>query len=57
MSNRLRIGLLGCGGFADRHARNLQLLGDEVALAAGRGVHVFIKKPIALSSGDGWDMV
>lgn len=113
MHDRLRIGLLGCGGFAHRHARNLQLLGDavamvafcnrtpakaadfaarygtkdaavfadhramltqtpldaviitlppfahgdEVALAAERGVHVFIEKPIALRSEDGWRMV
>lgn len=113
MNDRLQIGLLGCGGFARRHAQNLQLLGDEVALvafcnrtlakaadfaarygtkdaavfadhhamlaqvpldalvvtlppyahsdevalAAERGVHVFIEKPIALRSEDGWRMV
>jgi len=30
---------------------------DEVDLAASRGVHVFIEKPIALSSEQGWRMV
>ena len=113
MSDRLRIGLLGCGDFAHRHAQNLQLLADEVEmvafcnrtvdkaeafarqygsgapavfsthdemfaqvrldavvitlppfahsneveLAAQRGIHVFIEKPIALHSEDGWQMV
>jgi predicted dehydrogenase len=113
MSDRLRIGFLGCGGFAHRHAQNLQALAaeiemvafcnrtitkaadfakqysqgqaaifshhrpmleqvpldalvislppyahsDEVELAAQRGIHVFIEKPIALSSEDGWRMV
>jgi len=113
MPDRLRIGFLGCGGFAHRHAQNLQTLAaevemvafcnrtlakaadfadkysqgqaaifshhrpmleqvamdalvislppyahtDEVELAAQRGVHLFIEKPIALSSQDGWRMV
>ncbi len=30
---------------------------DEVALAAARGVHVLIEKPIALTSAHAWDMV
>lgn len=34
MSKRLRIGLLGCGGFAQRHAQNLQVLSDDVAMVA-----------------------
>lgn len=113
MSDRLRIGLLGCGSFAQRHAQNLQQLADEVEmvafcnrtvekaalfarqygsgetavftdhrqmlaqvsldaliitlppyahsdeveLAAARGIHLFIEKPIALRSEDGWRMV
>ena len=31
--------------------------GDEVACAAARGIHVFIEKPIALSSEHAWRMV
>lgn len=113
MSERLRLGFLGCGNFAQRHAQNLQQLSDDVRLvafcdrteekaaafsgrygdpestvytdyrrmldqaaldaviialppfahadevevAADRGVHVFIEKPIALRSEDGWRMV
>jgi predicted dehydrogenase len=30
---------------------------DEVQLAAGRGVHILIEKPIALTSEDAWRMV
>lgn len=30
---------------------------DEVELAAGRGVHIFIEKPIALTSEKAWQMV
>lgn len=30
---------------------------DEVARAAARGIHVFIEKPIALTSEAGWEMV
>lgn len=113
MSQPLRTAILGCGGFAHRHARTLQLLkddfeivafcnrtidkatafseqytngtapvfanhhqmfnhvpldvvviclppyahSDEVELAAKLGVHVFIEKPIALTSEQGWHMV
>ncbi len=113
MTKPLRIGLLGCGNFAHRHAQNLQQLAgevemvafcnrtigkaqafarqygrgkpavfsdhhqmfaqvpldavvislppyahsDEVQIAAGLGIHVFIEKPIALHSEDGWRMV
>ena len=113
MTQRLRAAVLGCGGFAHRHARTLGLLADdfemvafcnrtlekaaafsekytngqapvfsdhhqmfeqvpldvviislppyahsdEVEIAANRGVHVFIEKPIALSSEQGWSMV
>jgi predicted dehydrogenase len=113
MNGRLRTAFLGCGSFAHRHARTLQLLqndfemvafcnstienaaafsekytngrasvfsdhhpmfeqvpldvliislppyahSDEVELAANRGVHVFIEKPIALTSEQGWRMV
>ncbi|MDX1416000.1 MAG: Gfo/Idh/MocA family oxidoreductase [Candidatus Promineifilaceae bacterium] len=113
MGDQLRIGLLGCGSFAQRHAQNLQILpdevemvafcdrnigkasefaqqfgrgeaavfhdhqemfnqtlldavvitlppfahSDEVAMAAERGIHVFIEKPIALRAEDGWRMV
>ena len=113
MNQRLRTALLGCGGFAHRHAHTLELLSgdfemaafcnrtlgkavafsekythgqapvfsdhhemfktvpldaviicrppyahsDEVDLAANLGVHVFIEKPIALSSEHGWRMV
>jgi predicted dehydrogenase len=113
MAKRLRLGLIGCGSFAHRHAQNLQLLtdkvemvafcnrtvekaiafsqqygagqatvfadhrqmltqvpldaviitlppyahSDEVQMAAVRGIHVFIEKPIALRSEDGWRMV
>lgn len=113
MVDRLRIGFLGCGNFAQRHAQNLQKLADEVVMAAfcdrniekaaafaqrfgngetavftdhremyaqgsidavvivlppfahsdevqgaaGRGIHVFIEKPIALRSEDAWRMV
>lgn len=113
MAKKLRVGLLGCGSFAHRHARSLQALAaeveivafcnrtiekavafarqygdaqagvfadhhemfteskldavvislppyahsDEVRMAAERGVHVFIEKPIALRSDDGWRMV
>lgn len=113
MTDRLRIGLLGCGNFAHRHAQNLQLLADEVEMlafcnrtiekaaafaqkygsekaavfndhrqmfheiqldavvitlppyahsdevemASERGIHIFIEKPIALRSEDGWSMV
>src|SRR5687768_995788 len=113
MSRRLRTAILGCGGFAHRHARTLQLLkddfemvafcnrtiekaatfskqytdrqapvfadhhqmfdqvpldvviiclppyahSDEVEIAANLGVHVFIEKPIALTSEQGWRMV
>ncbi len=109
----LRTAILGCGGFARRHARliselpaeaqlvafcdrnqdraesyaadftdgraaiftdhhrlideaQLDLLviclppyghGDEVAYAASRGVHIFIEKPIALTSVQAWEMV
>jgi predicted dehydrogenase len=110
---RLRTGILGCGGFANRHANNLISLpdeieltafcdyhdynarefaekytrgkariftnpsemfekagldlvviclppfahSDEVELAAQHGVHIFIEKPIALSSAHAWHMV
>jgi predicted dehydrogenase len=113
MSQRLRTGILGCGGFAHRHARTLGLLAeefemvafcnrtienaaafsekytdevapvfadhhqmfeevpldaliiclppyahsDEVEIAAKLGVHVFIEKPMALTSELGWSMV
>jgi predicted dehydrogenase len=113
MSGRLRTAFLGCGGFAHRHARTLQLLqndfemvafcnrtiekasvfsekytngqapvfadyhemfgqvpmdavvvclppyahSDEVTIAANMGIHVFIEKPIALTSEQGWGMV
>jgi predicted dehydrogenase len=113
MSQPLRTAILGCGGFAHRHARTLQLLkddfkmvafcnrtiekasafseqytdgkapvfanhrqmfdqvlldvvviclppyahSDEVEIAAKLGVHVFIEKPIALTSEQGWQMV
>jgi predicted dehydrogenase len=113
MTKKLRVGFLGCGSFAHRHAQNLQQLAtevemvafcnraidkavafaqkygsekaatfadhrqmlaqteldaliitlppyahsNEVELAAGRGVHLFIEKPIALRSEDGWRMV
>jgi predicted dehydrogenase len=113
MAKRLRLGFIGCGSFAHRHAQNLQLLADEVEMvafcnrtidkavalsqqygvgqaavfadhrqmfsqapldaviitlppyahsdevqmAAARGIHVFIEKPIALHSEDGWRMV
>ena len=113
MSQQLRTALLGCGGFAHRHARTLQLLSDdfkmvafcnrttdkatafseqytsgtapvftshkqmfdqvpldavvislppyahsdEVEIAAKLGIHVFIEKPIALTSEQGWQMV
>ncbi len=110
---RLRTAILGCGGFAHRHAQNLITLpdeielaafcdhhdynarefsdkytdgkaslftdprdmfekanldllviclppfahADEVELAAQHGVHVFMEKPIALSSEHAWQMV
>ena len=113
MSQPLRTAILGCGGFAHRHAHTLQLLkddfemvafcnrtiekaaafsekytngqapvfadyhemfhqvpldavvislppyahSDEVEIAAKLGVHVFIEKPIALTSEQGWRMV
>jgi len=113
MSQRLRTAILGCGGFAHRHAHTLQLLeddfemvafcnrtlekaaafskkytngqapvfadhhqmfdqvllniviiclppfahADEVEIAANQGIHVFIEKPIALTSEQGWRMV
>src|SRR5215216_5189223 len=113
MSQPLRTAILGCGAFAHRHVRTLQLLkddftivafcnrtiekalafsekytngqapvfsdhremfaqvpldvviinlppyahSDQVEIAAGLGVHVFIEKPIALSSEQGWRMV
>ena len=113
MSQPLRTAILGCGGFAHRHARTLQQLendfemvafcnrtiekaatfakqytngqapvfadhhqmfnqipldvvviclppyahSDEVEIAANLGVHVFIEKPIALTSEQGWHMV
>jgi predicted dehydrogenase len=113
MSQRLRTAILGCGGFALRHAHSLQLLkddfemvafcnrtiekaaafsekytngkapvfadhhqmfdqvpldavaiclppyahSDEVEIAANHGIHVFIEKPIALTSEQGWRMV
>lgn len=112
MAEKLRIGMIGCGSFAQRLAQTLQQLdgvemvafcnrtvakaeafaaeygggsgsvfghhremfaavpldavvitlppfahSDEVEMAAARGVHVFIEKPIALSSADGWRMV
>lgn len=109
----LRTGILGCGGFAHRHAQNILTIpdeielvafcdhhdynarefsekytggkgsiftdpkemfetagldliviclppfahADEVDLAARHGVHVFIEKPIALSSEHAWRMV
>jgi predicted dehydrogenase len=112
MNGRLRTAILGCGGFAHRHARNLAQLendfelvafcnrtlekaedfsqqytngqapvfsdhhqmfdqvpldvviiclppyahSDEVELAAKRGTHVFIEKPVALTSEQGWQM-
>jgi predicted dehydrogenase len=113
MSQPLRTAILGCGGFAHRHARTLQLLKDdfemvafcnrtiekaaafseqytngiapvfadhhqmfnqvpldvviiclppyahtdEVEIASKLGIHVFIEKPIALTSEQGWQMV
>jgi UDP-N-acetyl-2-amino-2-deoxyglucuronate dehydrogenase len=113
MSQPLRTAILGCGGFAHRHARTLQQLkndfemvtfcnrtidkasafsekytngiapvfsdhhqmfnqvpldvviiclppyahSDEVEIAAKLDVHVFIEKPIALTSEQGWHMV
>src|SRR5688572_20951408 len=113
MSQPLRTAILGCGNFAHRHARTLQLLkdgfemvafctrtidkaaafseqytnstasvfadhhqmfdqvaldavvislppyahSDEVEIAANLGIHVFIEKPIALTSEQGWRMV
>jgi len=113
MAQRLRTAILGCGGFAHRHARTLELLAkdfemvafcnrsiekaaafsekytngqapvfadhnqmfeqvpcdvliiclppyahsDEVQIAANLGIHVFIEKPIALTSEQGWGMV
>ena len=113
MSQPLRTAILGCGDFAHRHARTLQLLrddfemvafcnrtiekatsfseqytggtapvfadhhqmfdqvpldvvviclppyahSDQVETAAKLGIHVFIEKPIALTSGQGWQMV
>jgi predicted dehydrogenase len=113
MMEPLRTAILGCGGFARRHAQLFSALpaqfrlvafcdvnversqafaqdfgqgqaavftdhhtlfeqagldlvaiclppyghGDEVACAASRGVHVFIEKPIALSSEHAWRMV
>jgi predicted dehydrogenase len=113
MSQRIRTAILGCGGFAHRHAHSLQLLkddfemvafcnrtiekaaafsekytngkapvfadhhhmfdqvpldavviclppyahSDEVEIAANHGIHVFIEKPIALTSEQGWRMV
>ncbi len=113
MSGRLRTGILGCGGFAHRHAKTLEILSndfemvafcnrtiekaaafsqqytngqapvfsdhhqmfeqipldvvviclppyahsDEVEIAANLGTHVFIEKPIALTSEQGWQMV
>ena len=113
MSQRLRTGILGCGGFAHRHAQSLQQLEndfemvafcnrtldkatafsqkytngqtpvysdhhqmfeqvpmdavvvclppyahtDEVDIAASLGIHVFMEKPIALTSEQGWRMV
>jgi predicted dehydrogenase len=113
MSQPLRTAILGCGGFAHRHARTLQLLkddfemvafcnrtiekaanfsnqytngqapvfadhhqmfgqvpldivviclppyahSDEVEIAANLGIHIFIEKPIALTSEQGWRMV
>ncbi len=111
--NRLKMGMLGCGGIAQRHAQtalkmpdelelvavadcsepkarafserytggrarvfadhralldqtDLDLLAvclppfahtDEVPLAAERGIHLLVEKPIALKSEDGWRMV
>ncbi len=111
--NKLKMGILGCGGIAQRHAQtalklpnevelvavadcsepkarafsdqytagrarifanhralieqtDVDLLAvclppfahtDEVQLAAERGVHVLVEKPIALKSEDGWRMV
>jgi predicted dehydrogenase len=113
MSQPLRTAILGCGGFAHRHARSLQQLendfemvafcnrtiekaitfsehytnnkaavfsdhhqmfdqvpldvviiclppyahSDEVQIASKLGTHVFIEKPIALTSEQGWQMV
>jgi predicted dehydrogenase len=113
MTQRLRTAILGCGGFAHRHAHTLGLLADEfemvafcnrtvekaiafsekytsgqvpvfadhhqmfeqvpldavvislppyahsdeVQIAANLGIHVFIEKPIALTSEQGWSMV
>ena len=113
MNGRLRTVILGCGGFAHRHAQKLQQLendfelvafcnrtvekaeafsrqysngqapafsdhhqmfeqvpldvvviclppyahSDEVEIAAKLGTHVFIEKPIALTSEQGWQMV
>lgn len=113
MTQRLRTAILGCGGFAHRHARTLALLSDdfemvafcnrniekaaafsdkytssqapvfadhhqmfeqvpldavvislppyahsdEVEIAANLGVHIFIEKPIALTSDQAWRMV
>ena len=112
MSQPLRTAILGCGGFAHRHANTLQKLKDdfkmaafcnrtiekaaafsekytnssasvfadhhqmfdqipldvvivclppyahfdEVEIAAKLGIHVFIEKPIALTSEQGWHM-
>lgn len=112
MTQRLRTAILGCGGFAHRHARSLKQLendfemvgfcnrtvekaaafsqqytngqapvfsdhhqmfeqvpldvviiclppyahSDEVQIAANLGIHVFIEKPIALTSEQGWQM-
>ncbi len=111
--HRLKMGMLGCGGIAQRHAQtalklpdevelvavadcsapkarafseqytggrarvfaehralldqtDLDLLAvclppfahtDEVQLAAERGIHLLVEKPIALKSQDGWRMV
>lgn len=113
MSRRLRTAILGCGGFAHRHAQSLQKLeedfelvafcnrsigkakdfsmqytngqapvfpdhrqmfdqvpmdvlvvclppfahSDEVDIAARLGIHVFMEKPIALTSEQGWRIV
>lgn len=113
MSQRLRAAFLGCGSFAHRHARTLQLLADdfemaafcnhtiekaaafsekytngqapvfadhhemfeqvpvdvvvinlppyahtdEIDIAASLGIHVFMEKPIALTSEQAWGMV
>jgi len=113
MRRPLRTAILGCGGFAHRHAHTLQLLkddfkmvafcnrtiekaaafserytngkapvfadhhqmfnqipldvvviclppyahSDQVEIAANLGIHIFIEKPIALTSEQGWHMV